>query len=94
MKAKNQKQFTSPQQYGPAIIQNHLIVNINENKNINNFYNVIQGRKVLDEEQIIRLGRNETETNSKDLLAKFKAGIEEPSKSKTMISKKLLNQAR
>lgn len=33
---------------GPAIMQNHIIVNINENKNINNFYN-IQGRKIDEE---------------------------------------------
>ena len=42
------------------------------------------------------MGRNETETNSKDLLAKFKEGIDDTQKTsyKTMISKKLLNQAK
>jgi hypothetical protein len=46
-----------------------------------------------DEYNIIRMGRNETETNSKDLLARFKEGMQDQPKqlNKTMISKKLLN---
>lgn len=80
---------------GPAILQNHIIVNINENKNINNFYN-IQGRKIDEQQHIIRMGREDKDTESQDLLKRFSAEIENPSSknNKTMISKKLLSKAK
>lgn len=89
---------------GPAVLQNNIILNINGNTSINNYHHhgqdLIQGRKLHGQNVRMGMGKKDSSSEILDQSAYGgKAANQPPQNSrkatgKTLIPKKLLNQAK